>query len=151
VWAVGGDLLDDELDQGVLYYAGTRTISSVIQQPPRCAVGETGPGGTVSYATDVVPIFQQAGCLTTGCHGGAFPSSGYDLRTYTSSFKQGTEAQFVLDVCPIVPGDDAASYLLEKLLPSPRVGSRMPQNLPPLSDEQIGVVRTWILEGARNN
>jgi len=151
VWAVGGDLVEDELDQGVLYYAGTRTISSVIEQPPRCPTGETGPGGTVSYASDIAPLFNQAGCLTLGCHGGAFPSSGFDLRTYESSFKQGTEAQFVLDVCPIVAGDPDASYLVEKLLPSPRVGVRMPQNLTPLTAEQIELVRTWVLEGARKN
>jgi len=148
VWAVGGDLSD--LTQGRLHYAGSRIISSVIEQPPRCPTGGAGGGGTVSYAADVRPLLQQSGCLDTGCHGGAFPSSGYSVGTYESTFVQGIEAR-ALDACPVTPGDPDASFLVEKLLPSPRLGSRMPSSRPPLSDQQIDLIRTWISEGAHDN
>lgn len=148
VWAVGGDLT--ELTKGLLQYAGQRTISSTIEQPPRCPTGAAGPGGTVSYSNDVVPLLQQSGCLNRSCHGSALASSGYDQRTYASSFKQGVEA-LALDVCPIVPGDAAASFLVEKIQAAPRLGARMPSNLPALSQTQIDLIRTWVMEGARNN
>lgn len=150
VWAVGGDLIDLRL--GRLDYSGERTISSVIEQPPRCASGGPVGGGTVSFAGDIVPMLQQARCLDLGCHGGAFPSSGFDLSSYASAFVQGIEAR-ALDVCPITPGDADASFLVEKLLPFPRLGAQMPNVSPPtpLSEEQVGLIRTWIVEGARDN
>lgn len=148
VWAVGGDLASAELDEGILRYAGARAIGSMIEQPARCPTGVAG-GGTVSYATQVRPILQNAGCLSTGCHG-ALPSNGFDLRTYESSFRQGIEAR-MFDICPLVPGDPDASYLVEKINPNPRFGNRMPSIGEFLTQGQIDLIRTWVLEGARDN
>jgi hypothetical protein len=150
VWAVGGDL--NNLNSGVLQYAGSGTISSTIA--PLCPLGATG-GGTVSWANDVMPLLQQTHCLDAGCHGPppAFAASGYLMNTYASAFNQGVEAN-ALGVCPIVPGDTDSSYLLEKLLPNPRpTGSKQmpPPPTPPLTDDQMNTIRTWVMEGARNN
>jgi hypothetical protein len=109
----------------------------------------TGPT-TVSYANDIVPLFQAAGCLTAGCHGGSLPSSGYDLRSYASTFVPGDEAES-FGLCPIVPGNPDGSYMIEKLRPSPRTGARMPLLGTPLTTQQIELVATWIREGAANN
>jgi hypothetical protein len=153
IWAVGGDLSVD-LKNGILAYAGARTIGSEIVEPNPCVPSaSTGGPTTVSFANDVVPIFDAvngAGCLTASCHGEPFPSSNYVLTSYESVFGPGVEAKF-FKTCNVVPGDPSASYLLEKLLPNPRAGVRMPNLRPPLSDAQIEIIRTWILEGAQNN
>ncbi len=105
---------------------------------------------TVSYANDVFPLLSRSGCLSTGCHGNIFPSSGFTMWTYDNSFTPGDEAS-ALELCPIVPGDPDSSYMLEKLRPAPRSGVRMPVIGPPLSDEEIELIATWIREGAANN
>lgn len=150
VWAVGGDLVDMRL--GRLHYAGERSISGVIEQPPRCPLPSSGGAGSVSFAADVMPILDGAGCLALGCHGGIFPSSGYSLVSHASAFAQGIQAA-ALDACPITPGNADTSYLIEKLMPEPRLGLQMPNVFPPmpLPAEQIDTIRTWILEGARDN
>lgn len=81
------------------------------------------------------------------CHGGPFPSSGYDLRSYETTFGPGVQANIYKE-CDIIPGDPDASYLMEKLLPSPRLGQRMPSGRDPLSEADLAMLRTWILDGA---
>ena len=48
----------------------------------------------------------------------------------------------------VVAGDPEASELMEHLL-SP--GMQMPPSVPPLPDEVIQVIVTWIAQGAKNN
>jgi len=115
---------------------------------PRASSG--GPT-TVSYADDIVPLFTAAGCLTSACHGGDFPSSRYDLRTYESTFGIGDDARQI-DACEIAPGDPESSFLLEKISNSdPRVGLQMPLEREPLTAAEIALVETWIEEGAQDN
>jgi hypothetical protein len=148
-WAVGGDL-SVELSQGMLAYAGERQISSQVIDIPPCAPGESNPNATVSYANDILPLFQREGCLAVQCHGGGLPASAYDLRSYETTFGQGVEAR-IFGLCDVVPGEPDASFLIEKLGPSPRIGSRMPNMLPPLAADDINLIRTWILEGASDD
>ena len=115
-----------------------------------CDTGAAIGAPTVSFAADVLPVLENAGCLSAGCHGGAFPSSNYSMASYQDMFVAGDEAMAFED-CPIVPGDPDASYLFEKISPSPRTGARMPFLADPLSDEEIELIRTWIAEGAANN
>ena len=115
-----------------------------------CVRGAEIAAPTVSYADDIVPLFSMSGCLSGGCHGGPFPSSGYSLETYDLAFMRGDEAR-AFDVCPIVPGDPESSYLIEKLSPAPRSGSRMPLVGPTLNDDEIELIETWIGEGAADN
>lgn len=149
IWAVGG-LLSGELTQGMLAYGGARTIGSEIVDIAPCRPGALGGVTTVSYSNDIVPIFTANGCLAGNCHGGVFPSSGYDLRSYDTSFGPGSAARSFGE-CEIVPGSPDDSFLLEKLLPSPRFGQRMPLNLPAMSAEDVNAIRTWIAEGAQND
>lgn len=146
VWAVGGDLTI-ALSRGMLAYGGGLTVSSVVEDVPPCQPGTFSPDATVSYMNDVLPILSRSGCQSSTCHGGPFPPSAYDMRTYEGLFGQGLEAK-VLKTCDVTPGDPDKSYLIEKLLVDPRLGARMPGVLPPLSDEDIQLIRTWILEGA---
>ncbi len=49
----------------------------------------------------------------------------------------------------VAPGDGARSFLMTKLLgPPPTMGSPMPLGSLPLSDEEIDLIRRWILGGA---
>jgi sugar lactone lactonase YvrE len=148
-WAVGGNLSDD-LNNGILAYAGSRTISSEIVPLSACPPGAPIGTITVSYSNQVLPLLDQVGCLTASCHGGPFPSSNYDLRTYEGFFGPGVEAKS-LKVCDIVPGEPDSSFLVEKLNPTPRVGVQMPNSRTPLTSDQIDLIRTWILEGASDD
>src|SRR5438477_12994643 len=51
----------------------------------------------------------------------------------------------------VQPGDVANSYLYRKIVGSGITGDRMPQNLTPLTDTQIKLVRDWIRRGAPND
>lgn len=115
-----------------------------------CPEGSMSAESTVSYAQDIRTMFSNKGCLTSGCHANPFPSSNYSLAEYATSFGPGDEAAD-LGVCNIVPGDADASYIIEKLRPGPRMGERMPLLRPALSDEEIGLIATWINDGAPNN
>ncbi len=146
LWAVGGDLTT-ALDRGVVAYSGTRQISDRLLDVAPCPPGLSIPEATVSYVDDIVPLFEQAGCSSLSCHGGPFPSSGYSVATYTGVFGPGVQAD-LFGLCNVVPGDPDASYIIEKLHPSPRFGAQMPNLRPPLSAGDIDLIRTWILEGA---
>ena len=97
---------------------------------------------TVSFSTDVRPIFadSRVGCL--GCHGG------------TNNLFVGTVADLMtggLHGPAIVPGNSAASLLVQKIGPNPPFGARMPYGGTPLPDSTIQLIRNWIDQGALNN
>lgn len=150
VWMVGGDL-SSELGNGVVAYMGRQDVSGDLAEDEPCPPGDL-PGGntTVSFREEIRPIFQTSGCLNATCHGGAIPSSGYSLSSWEKVFGPGIEAKG-LGLCDVVPGSPERSFLFEKIGPSPRFGVRMPDRLPPLSDEQIALIETWIREGAQDD
>jgi sugar lactone lactonase YvrE len=149
IWAVGGDV-SVTLDKGMIAYGGPAAIGTTIISGDQCPPGSSGGPTTVSYTRDIVPLFTRAGCMNISCHGGTFPTSGYDLRTYLSTFGPGAEA-LGLHACNVVPGAPDQSYLIEKLGASPRQGVQMPDALPPLDAGDLNLIRTWILEGAQND
>ncbi len=115
-----------------------------------CPEGTASAVSTVSYVEDIHPLLSGKGCLSAGCHGGLLPASAFDLTEYSTSFGPGAEAE-MLGACNIVPGDAEASYLLEKLGATPRLGARMPLLRSPLTEEEIELIATWIRDGAPNN
>src|SRR5262249_21151070 len=137
--------------QGMLAYAGTRTIGTEVIDIPPCPTGVSGGPMTVSYTNDIVPLFTQAGCNASSCHGTVFPQSGLNLSTYATSFGPGSEARS-FSPCDIVPGSPDPSYLFENLGAMPRFGQQMPQPpRQPLTAAEMDKIRTWILEGAQND
>lgn len=93
----------------------------------------------VDYAEQIQPIFT-ANC--TSCHGG---QSGVTLTSYSAVMNSvGNQYQTKI----VVPGDPNSSPLVDKIEANPQFGSRMPQGGSPLTDEQIGLIRQWISEGA---
>jgi len=100
---------------------------------------DAGPS-TVSFSADVMPIL--AACGGSGCH--SMPQQFF-LSPGRTGCPTATEQRFV------VPGDPDASYVIHKLEGTGICGMRMPRGRPALSAGDIGTIRTWIAEGARNN
>lgn len=149
IWATGGDLIGD-LDRGLLAYRGPRLPASTFVDIDPCPPATSGGPATVSFASQITPLLNQAGCKGVTCHAGPFPASSYSQTRYDLMFRQGVSAR-TLNVCPIVPGNPDASFLIEKLGANPRLGLQMPAGGAPLTEQEIELIRTWILEGAQNN
>lgn len=99
---------------------------------------EAGTGGaTVSFAADILPIFQSR-CLN--CHGGDKTEEDLSLKTYTEAMV-GSE-----DGAVIVPGDSANSLLVEMVSTQ-----KMPKRGPKLTPPQVQLIIDWINQGALNN
>jgi len=89
--------------------------------------------GEPSYYREVQPIFQK-NCI--GCHQPAMKSSGLDLTTY-DGFRAGGKRG--------PAGDIVVRYLTGEMKPS------MPLGAPPLSKDDVEIVRAWIAAGARDD
>lgn len=109
--------------------------------------------GTFAAIQDV--IFERHGCTQDVCHGSA-ASGGLELSpdvAYDNIYNApATGSSFNY----IEPGDKNRSYLWHKLaaatdpaaLQDPISGSPMPVGLPAISDDDLWLVRAWILGGA---
>ena len=101
------------------------------------AVTAAEPSGRVSFERDVAPLFRTT-CVA--CHNSSDPKGGLDLATATTAFEPGDDGP------RIVPGQPAASLLLERLVD----GSMPPRGKRPRpTPSQISSVRRWITQGAR--
>jgi Ca2+-binding RTX toxin-like protein len=102
----------------------------------------------VIYATQIQAIFTN-NC--TRCHSGSFAPRGLKLDA-TNSYANlvNVASSEVPSLKRVKPGDDSNSYLVQKVEGTAAVGSRMPLNATPLSAANIGLIRRWIVEGAKN-
>ena len=98
--------------------------------------GNGGINSTVSYARDVQPVFA-AKCVI--CHG---VLGGLDLTSYDALIAGGDSGSNV------IPGDAVGSLLVKRI--DGTLSPQMPLGVP-LSDQEIGLIKTWIDEGALNN
>jgi ankyrin repeat protein/mono/diheme cytochrome c family protein len=90
----------------------------------------------VDFRRDVQPIFQEH-CIS--CHGPSRQMNGFRLDRRSDAMRGGT-------IAVIGPGNSAASRLYLRL-----VGNRFGQQMPPagpLTAEQIGIIKSWIDQGA---
>lgn len=103
------------------------------------AVSTSGP---VSYYNEIRPIFQ------TDCHGCHQPSKakGDYVMTEFGALVAGGES----GDAAIVPGDPAASYLVE-LITAVDGEAEMPQKDDPLHASQVELISRWIEEGAKDD
>ncbi|MBO6524316.1 MAG: hypothetical protein JJ971_10855 [Balneolaceae bacterium] len=99
------------------------------------------PSEPISYASDIQPIFNARCTVCHGNNGGVNLSSYQALMNSTGNF-YGTNL--------VVPGDAAASGLVDVLEPNPQNNNPMPQGSS-LSGNDIEKIRAWINEGALNN
>jgi hypothetical protein len=103
---------------------------------PSAGTGEA----TVSFAADIAPLLAEH-CLN--CHGRARrPSGRLDLVTFAGLLRGGDNGP------PVTPGKAQESLLIGKLRGTAD-GERMPLRQPPLSDEAIAKIETWITDGAK--
>ena len=101
--------------------------------------GGNGGGGepTVSFALDILPIFQQD-CLL--CHGGA---GGLNLESYEGLIVGGVSGAIV------IPGNGEQSLLPRRL--DGTAPPTMPLDGSPLTGPEIDRIKQWIDEGALDN
>jgi hypothetical protein len=97
------------------------------------------PPAPVSFSRDVAPIMAMY-CNT--CHG---ESGGISTRSYRELMLGGDLGKV------IVPGDPERSLLIHFLDGRRGENRRMPKASRPLSEAQIGLIRRWIAEGAKND
>ena len=96
---------------------------------------------SLSFKSDVFPVFQTKGCVP--CHGGNgnfFLDNYPDLMSGTSNHG------------PVVtPGNGEGSVIIKKLRGTAGFGSQMPFGGSPLPDSTINKISLWITQGALNN
>jgi mono/diheme cytochrome c family protein len=95
-------------------------------------------GGTSSFTSDVLPIFQSK-CAV--CHGSM---GGWDASSYKTVMESGAHAPVV------IPGDAANSLLAQKIQGTQQEGAIMPPT-GKMSDAEIQTIIEWINAGAPEN
>jgi mono/diheme cytochrome c family protein len=100
--------------------------------------GAAKDGDSVSFVKDVAPILADR-CL--GCHG-ADSNNGLKLDSYASMEQGGRNGPLAR------PGNPSGSLLMQRVVHvNPQY--RMPRNAAALQPSQIGVLATWIANGAK--
>jgi hypothetical protein len=114
--------------------------SGVLPAPgARAGVGVAAAAGEhVDYMRQVKPLLTRH-CVS--CHGAVKPRGGLRLDTAAAARKGGREGR------SIVPGKSGESPLIAAVLGEGST-DRMPQNRPPLSDQEVVLLRSWIDQGA---
>jgi hypothetical protein len=99
----------------------------------------------VTFATDIKPIFDKS-CTT--CHGAEKQKGKLRLDSLAAALKGGQDGKV------IEPGESAKSMLIanvahlgdeDEFMPPPDNKAK----IPPLTKEQIGLLRAWIDQGAK--
>jgi mono/diheme cytochrome c family protein len=99
----------------------------------------------VTYAKDIKPIFEKS-CIK--CHGAEKQKGKLRLDSLQAALKGGEDGKVIL------PGDSAGSILVHNVAHVGDEDEYMPppdnkDKIPPLTPEQIGLVRAWIDQGAK--
>tara|TARA_R110002111_G_scaffold262875_1_gene342552 strand:+ start:123138 stop:125573 length:2436 start_codon:yes stop_codon:yes gene_type:complete len=92
----------------------------------------------VDFRRDVAPILHRH-CLS--CHNDRIRRGGLSLHSAQAAVNGGESGP------SIDPGDPTASYLLDLITPSDG-SAEMPRDAPPLSENEIAIIRDWIKVGA---
>ena len=94
---------------------------------------------TVGFSSEVLPIFQRHAGPHVVAPRNSPPPGNLLLNSYEGVMaKEGV----------IVPGKPEQSEIVAHML---SVGMQMPPSVPPLPDDQIQLIVTWIAQGAKNN
>ena len=124
--------------------AGTAAVEGTVSSAGTLALaGSPASQDTVSFADDILPIFQNR-CAK--CHGAPDEDgeprleSGLNLLEYDKVIA-GSEWGTVVEA-----GDPANSFLLDMI-----VDQTMPEEGDPVPEDEIALIRAWIEAGAPNN
>jgi WD40 repeat protein len=102
----------------------------------------TAPARKISFYHDIRPMLQ-ANC--EGCHQPAKSKGGYVMTDFKKLLAGGDS-----DHAAIVPGHTAQSPILKMI--TPQDGEvRMPKGKPPLADDDVALIKSWIEQGAKDD
>ncbi len=118
------------------------TIGCFVSISALCLAAESEPADAVSFHQKIHPILQ-AHCQ--GCHQPAKASGGLILTGYDQLKRPGESGDATL-----VPGKPDESSILAMVTPVDGK-AQMPPNAAPLSAEEIALIRSWILQGAKDD
>jgi hypothetical protein len=107
------------------------------------AVEPAPAAGDISFFRHVLPIFRQKNC--TGCHQPAKKGGEYVMTEFATLLKGGESGE-----AAIVPGHPEKSYLIGQITPASGKAD-MPKDAPPLTEAEIGIIRKWIEQGAKDD
>lgn len=167
---IGGATGTGGATAGVMSTGGTAGATGTGGTVAGMTAGTMPAGGTgapmPTFAPTFTAIFEEiltnssvGNCMAGFCHGGppnAMVNAGLQIK-YDD--KPGAHANMVGVVSTsmmcagttiVVPGDPAASLLIQKLSATPPCGMRMPVGAP-LSDAHVQQITTWIMNGAPND
>ena len=121
--------------------APSPTDTAAPTEPPAAteapATQPPAEGATVSFANDILPIFESR-CI--GCHGGDRTQEGLDLKTHASLMAGSNNGAVV------IAGDAANSLLVEMV-----ATQKMPKRGPKLTPPQVQIITDWVNQGALDN
>ena len=126
----------------VRFLAGAGVVL-VVLCPARGAEPPAAAPEKVSYARDVLPLFQQH-CM--GCHQPAKAGGNFIMLSRDALLKKGDS-----DEPGVVPGKPAASNLLAKITPQGGKPPAMPRGKPPLAPKEVALIAKWIAQGATDD
>lgn len=129
-----------------LLFASCGKLNDTITGP----VIEPEPDPSATFTRVQNEIFTPS-CATLGCHNTLGPQENLILSS-GQAYAQivGVQAR-QMPMPRVAAGDYVNSYLYRKITGAGIVGDRMPQGQPPLTNEQIALVRNWIRRGAPND
>src|SRR5262245_48481298 len=113
------------------------TAAALLSLTARLSMGQPA-AGTIDYTTQVHALFAEK-CLA--CHSQEKRSGGLSLAAYDDVLNGGRSGPAVR------PGKSANSILVQRITGSG--ATRMPIGGAPLSATEIGILTTWIDQGAR--
>ncbi|GAB2787142.1 hypothetical protein GCM10027275_34740 [Rhabdobacter roseus] len=93
----------------------------------------------IDYNADVKPILNKH-CMA--CHGGVKKAGGVSFLFEEEIIEPGKSGKR-----PVVPGDAASSEMIRRIL-TDDPDEKMPKDGPPLTDDEVEVLRKWIDQGA---
>ena len=133
-------------------------------KPANGSAAAGAAGGSSAPAASFSAIYEMIFPRTTNahcdmCHGlPAFDASNGNLSTgmdkastYMALVDKKSTSSKCMNMPLVVPGKPEMSLLLQKVMPNPSCGLRMPNGGAPLSDPQIEMIRSWIAAGAKND
>jgi len=121
------------------FFASTLALA-VLWPAITCAEPPAPVPDKVSYARDVLPLFQQH-CM--GCHQPAKSGGSYVMTSRDELLKLGDSGE-----PGVVPGKPDASHIVAQISASDGKPPAMPKNKPPLSPQEIALISKWIAQGA---
>lgn len=118
-----------------------------------CDVAEAK--STVSFSKTIEPLLDVT-CAVAKCHVPINPMEELILqKDLAYHFLVNIKSLEATNLRIVDPGNPEGSYLLHKLrgthIEAGGMGERMPFDLPPLTDDQIGMIATWIKDCSPRN